>query len=199
MGPRSRWHEKAAHRFQFQGALFITRSPGGSARSDPTLVLLPLCNNQRIAHSSTTSQTKSLTLFSSVCVRERVSECGRGVLLSWYVWASGNFRICPLHTPSLRTNARGKGLGNSIRNLSSMRQIQPPLICIEAAPPKIKQILQWKTCRADGDFQKCRRLRQLRPEGIPNDTSQQLLQKGTQISIPRASLHYKVGRQFDQS
>ena len=126
MGPRSSWHEKAARRFQFQGALFITRSPGGSARSDPTLVLLPLCNNQRIAHNSTTSQTKSLTLFSSVCVRERVSECGRGVLLSWYVWASGNFRICPLHTPSLRTNARGKGLGNSIRNLSSMRQIQPP-------------------------------------------------------------------------
>jgi len=126
MGPRSRWHEKAAHRFQFQGALFITRSPGGSARSDPTLVLLPLCNNQRIAHNSTTSQTKSLTLFSSVCVRERVSECGRGVLLSWYVWARGNFRICPLHTPSPRTNARGKGLGNSIRNLSSMRRIQPP-------------------------------------------------------------------------
>ena len=73
-----------------------------------------------------------------------------------------------------------------------------PLICIEAAPPKTKQILQWKTCRADGDFQKSRRLRQL-PEGIPDDTSQQLLQKGTQISIPRASLHHKVGRQFDQS
>jgi hypothetical protein len=126
MGLRSHWHEKAAHRFQFQGALFITRSPGGSARSDPTLVLLPFCNTQKIAHNSTTSQTKSCTIFSSVCVCERVRECGRGVLLSWYVWASGNFRICPLHTPSLRTNARGKGLGNSIRNLSSMRQIQPP-------------------------------------------------------------------------
>ncbi len=67
-----------------------------------------------------------LLFFSSVCVCEGVSECGRGVLLSWYVWARGNFRICPLHTPSPRTNARGKGLGNSIRNLSSMRQIQLP-------------------------------------------------------------------------
>ena len=67
-----------------------------------------------------------LLFFSSVCVCEGVSECGRGVLLSWYVWARGNFRICPLHNPSPRTNARGKGLGNSIRNLSSMRRIQPP-------------------------------------------------------------------------
>ena len=74
-----------------------------------------------------------------------------------------------------------------------------PLICIEAAPPKTKQILQWKTCRAYGEFQKSRWPRQLRPEGIPDDTSQQLVQKGTQISIPRSSLHYKVGRQFDQS
>ena len=72
------------------------------------------------------------------------------------------------------------------------------LICIESAPPKAKQILQWKNCRADGDFQKNCWLRQL-PGGIPNDTSQLLLQKGTQSSIPRSLLHYKVGRQFDQS
>ena len=37
MGLRSRWHEKAAHRFQFQGVRFTTRSTGSSARSDRTL------------------------------------------------------------------------------------------------------------------------------------------------------------------
>ena len=37
MGLRSRWHVKAAHRFQFQGVRFTTRSTGSSARSDRTL------------------------------------------------------------------------------------------------------------------------------------------------------------------
>ena len=130
-----------------------------------------------------------------MCVCEGVSECGRGILLSWYVWARGNFRICPLHTPSLLHHFLGQVLFSRVRAKTC---VIPPDMS-RARRPKTVQNLQWKNCR-QGPFSKknrwrrhrCHVLKEPPPVGLPSSSM------ARPISFPSFPAHHNAARRFGQ-